>query len=233
MFGGPMINSWIIAVLLIGFNIAIKFLFKSIRDDRHLRELEKYTLETELNYLKAQINPHFFMNTLNNIHALIDIDTEKAKGTIIELSRIMRYVLYDATQAKVPLSKEIQFVENYVALMRIRFTEAVDIRMHFPPAIPDTHIPPLLFVTLIENAFKHGVSYRHSSFIYTTLSIEDNSLQYLVVNSLPPASAPHQPGVGLENMRKRLSLLYGNRYTLDTQQSEEEYKATLIIPLNT
>ena len=90
---GRMFNDWLLAVLVIGCNLAIRFLFKSIQDDRHLKELESQRLKTELNYLKAQVNPHFFMNTLNNIHALIDIDGERAKETVIELSRIMRYVL--------------------------------------------------------------------------------------------------------------------------------------------
>jgi two-component sensor histidine kinase len=227
-----MINSWLIAILLLGFNIAIKFLFKSIRDDRHLRELEKHTLEVELNYLKAQINPHFFMNTLNNIHALIDINTEKAKETVIELSKIMRYVLYGANQTQVALSKEIQFIENYVALMRLRYTEEIDIRLQLPPEIPEAHIPPMLLMTLIENAFKHGVSYRHNSFVYITLSIEADALHCLVINRLIPSLTPRKPGMGLENMYKRLSLLYGDRYTLDTQATDEEYRVTLIIPLN-
>jgi Putative regulator of cell autolysis len=100
-----MLNSWLLAILLIGFNVAIRLLFKSIGDSRRLKELESQRLWAELNYLKAQVNPHFFMNTLNNIHALIDIDVEQAKDTVIELSRIMRYVLYEADSAFVPLKK--------------------------------------------------------------------------------------------------------------------------------
>ncbi|MDR1556080.1 MAG: histidine kinase [Tannerellaceae bacterium] len=226
-----MINHWIIAVLLLGLNIAIKFLFKSIRDDRHLRELEKHTLEVELNYLKAQINPHFFMNTLNNIHALIDLDTEKAKEAIIELSKIMRYVLYGANQTQVSLAKEIQFIENYVALMRIRYTEGIDIRMQLPSEIPEATIPPLLLVTIIENAFKHGISYLQNSFVHIIVSIGESQLSCLVANRILPSLTPRHPGMGMENMRKRLSLLYENNYTLDTQQSDEEYRVTLIIPL--
>ncbi|MDR2809136.1 MAG: histidine kinase [Tannerellaceae bacterium] len=227
-----MINPWMIAILLLGFNIAIKFLFKSIRDDRHLRELEKYTLEVELNYLKAQINPHFFMNTLNNIHALIDINTEKAKETVIELSKIMRYVLYEANQTQVLLTKEIQFIENYIALMRIRYTDGIDIRLQLPESIPpDATISPLLLVTIIENAFKHGISYRHNSFVHVVLSIADNRLSCLVMNRIPPSFTPRHPGMGMENIRKRLSLLFDNNYTLDTQQNDEEYRVTLIVPL--
>ncbi|MDR2389905.1 MAG: histidine kinase [Tannerellaceae bacterium] len=227
-----MINPWVIAVLLIGLNMAVKFLFKSIRDERHLRELEKYTLEMELNYLKAQINPHFFMNTLNNIHALIDINTEKAKETILELSKIMRYVLYEASQQQVSLAKEMQFIENYIALMRIRYTDGVDVRLHLPsPIPPEATVSPLLVVTIIENAFKHGISYRHNSFVHVTLKVSDKRLTCTVVNRIPPSFTPAHPGVGMENIRKRLSLLYENNYLLDIQQSNEKYRVTMEIPL--
>jgi hypothetical protein len=226
-----MINRLLIAVLMVGFNIAVKFLFKSMQDDRRLRELEKHTLETELNYLKIQISPHFFMNTLNNIHALIDMDAEKAKGAIIELSKIMRYVLYDADCLQVSLKQEIQFIVNYVALMRIRYTEGINIRVQLPPEIPDVKIPPLLFFTLIENAFKHGISYRYDSFIHIILSVEDGRLYCRVENSMPPHAKNRKSGVGMENMRKRLTLLYPGRYTLDIQPSDETYQVTLIIPL--
>jgi hypothetical protein len=225
---------WMIAILLLGFNVSIKFLFKSIRDDRHLRELERYTLEVELNYLKAQINPHFFMNTLNNIHALIDIDTEKAKETVIELSRIMRYVLYEANRTQVPLAGEIQFIENYVALMRIRYTGETDIRLERPDPVPEAAVPPLLLITIIENAFKHGISYLRNSFVHIALSIEGDRLACSVVNSIPPSRTPRLPGVGMgmENLRKRLSLLYENNYHIDIQQNDETYRVTLLVPLD-
>ncbi len=157
---GRMFNDWLLAVLVIGCNLAIRFLFKSIQDDRHLKELESQRLKTELNYLKAQVNPHFFMNTLNNIHALIDIDGERAKETVIELSRIMRYVLYDADRPTVPLRKEMEFIDNYIRLMRIRYAGEVEIRTLCPADPPDVQVPPLMLITLTENAFKHGMSYR-------------------------------------------------------------------------
>lgn len=227
-----MINRLLIAVLMIGFNVAIKFLFKSIRDDRRLRELEKHTLETELNYLKIQISPHFFMNTLNNIHALIDMDAEKAKETIIELSKIMRYVLYDADRPKVALAQEMQFIVNYVALMRIRYPRDVDVCLRLPDAPPDAMIPPLLFFTLVENAFKHGVSYRRDSFIHIVIAIEANRLHCMVANSLHPSpSRSAKQGVGMENMRKRLELLYADRYMLDVNRGDETHQVTLSIPL--
>lgn len=226
-----MLNDWLVAILIVGFNIAIYYLFKSIRDERQIRELEAHTLQAELNYLKAQINPHFFMNTLNNIHALVDINSEKAKDTVIELSKIMRYVLYEADQQGIQLSREIQFIGNYVSLMRIRFSDEIDIRMDFADPVPDVKIPPMLLVTLIENAFKHGISYRRDSFIHTSLTVEDGFLAFSVENSLSEA-ASGKPGVGMENMQKRLNLLYGDNYTLETKQTLEKYRVTLIIPVS-
>ena len=166
----PFFNQLLLAILMVGFNVAIKLLFKSIRDDRHLKELEKQNLQTELEYLKHQINPHFFMNTLNNIHALIDVDTEKAKESVIELSKIMRYILYDSSQPIISLQKEITLLNNYIALMRIRYTDSIDISVNIADNLPDVQIPPLLFISFIENAFKHGISYQHPSIDHSFIS---------------------------------------------------------------
>ncbi len=226
----PFFNHLFLAVLMVGFNVAIKLLFKSIRDDRHLKELEKQNLQTELEYLKHQINPHFFMNTLNNIHALIDIDTEKAKESVIELSKIMRYVLYDSSQPVIALQKEITLLNNYIALMRIRYTDSVDIRVNIADHLPDVQIPPLLFITFIENAFKHGVSYQHPSFIHMALETHEKELSFYIVNSNFSDSNSHA-GIGLENITKRLQLLYGDTYVLKTNAEKNTFSVNLIIPL--
>lgn len=132
LFRGPFLGRMLIALLMFSFNIAVKLFFKSVRDQEAMKELEHNNLQTELDYLKYQINPHFFMNTLNNIHALVDIDTEKAKQTIVELSRLMRYVLYESNNRLISLSKELQFLNHYIELMRIRYTDKVRIDVSFP-----------------------------------------------------------------------------------------------------
>ena len=200
--------NFLLTLLIIGVNIAIKLLFKSIRDDHKMKDLQKQASDAELAYLKHQINPHFFMNTLNNIHALIDIDKEKAQKTVLELSKIMRYVLYESSLSSVPLEKEIHFLYNYIELMKIRYTEQVKIGVSLPEQIPDTQIPPLLFISFLENAFKHGISYQHESFIHLSMEIKDEELHCLIVNSLHPTKPTKQTGIGLENTRKRLQLLY-------------------------
>ncbi len=230
---GPYLNRLLIAVLVAGFNIAISLLFKSIRDAKQLDELESRNLRTELNYLKAQINPHFFMNTLNNIHALIDIDGKKAKRTVVDLSKLMRYVLYEAEKPLITLDKEIEFIENYIALMRIRYTKDVEIISIYPPDFLHVRIPPLLLITLIENAFKHGININGKSYIHSQMTIEDGYLIYSVVNTLPVNSKSAE-GMGLDNMRKRLELLFGkDNYTLEACAGNEEFIANLNIPVKT
>ena len=226
----PFFNHLLLAILMVGFNVAIKLLFKSIRDDRHLKELEKQNLQTELEYLKHQINPHFFMNTLNNIHALIDIDTEKAKDSVNELSKIMRYILYDSSLPVIALQKEITLLDNYIALMRLRYTGSVDISVNIPSHLPDVQIPPLLFITFIENAFKHGVSYQHPSYIHIMLEAREKELSFCIVNS-NFSNTRNPSGIGLENVTKRLQLLYGDKYILETRAKEDTFSVNLIIPI--
>lgn len=221
-----------IAFLMVGFNIAIKLFFKSFRDEEMLKDLEHQRLQSELRYLKYQINPHFFMNTLNNIHALVDINTGKAKSTIVELSKLMRYVLYEASNKTILLSREIQFLENYVTLMSLRYTDKVSIEMNFPDEVPEVQIPPLLFISFVENAFKHGVSYRSKSYIRVRMQLDEgNRLSFRCTNSNNGSADEQHHGIGLENIRKRLRLLFGNDYTLSITEDENKFDVLLIIPL--
>ena len=220
------------AFLVVGFNIAIKLFFKSVRDDEQLKELEHQRLQSELQYLKYQINPHFFMNTLNNIHALVDVDTGKAKSSIVELSKLMRYVLYEASNKTISLTREIQFLENYIALMRLRFTNKVSIEITLPTEVPEAEIPPLLFISFVENAFKHGVSYQTDSFIHVCMQPEEgNRFSFRCMNSNGGKADNQHHGIGLENVRKRLRLLFGNDYTLSITHEESRFDVLLIIPL--
>ena len=195
--------------------------------------LKNENLTTRYNMLVGQINPHFFMNTLNNIHALIDIDTEYAKNAVIELSKMMRYVLYESGHEIISLNRDIQFVQNYIGLMRIRYTDAVDIRVEYPHDLPpQVSIPPLLLIVFVENAFKHGVSYSKPSFIHMRIDYADGKVVSTIGNSLhSPQAEKHNAGIGLENVRKRLSLIYGPKnYSLDIEETKETYTVKLVIP---
>jgi putative regulator of cell autolysis len=186
-----------------------------------------------MDYLKYQINPHFFMNTLNNIHALIDIDTESAKNAVIELSKMMRYVLYESGREIISLNRDIQFLKNYIELMRIRYTDAVNISVESPGNLPEQlSIPPLLLIVFVENAFKHGVSYNHPSFIRLKIEYADGQVTSTLTNSRHAAqSSKHPAGIGLENVRKRLELIYGAKnYSLEIREEEKTYTVKLVIP---
>ena len=222
----------ILGFFMTGANAGIKLMYQSIRDEQEMEALKRQNLQAEMDYLKYQINPHFFMNTLNNIHALIDIDTECAKSAVIELSKMMRYVLYDSGRELIPLNKDLQFLQNYIELMRIRYTDTVDIRVEYPHDLPEqVSIPPLLLIVFVENAFKHGISYNRPSFIRLTVAYTEGRVRCTVVNSRHGGARQHGPGIGLENVRKRLALIYGEEnYSLEIREETDTYTANLIIP---
>jgi sensor histidine kinase YesM len=146
------------SVLMAGANAMIKIYYQIVETERHMAILQKQNVETQMQYLKYQINPHFLMNTLNNIHAMIDFDSDKAKQSVMELSRMMRHVLYDSGESETTLDKEVDFLNNYIALMRLRYVDDVVITLSVPDQqhCRKVYMPPLLLIVLIENAFKHG-----------------------------------------------------------------------------
>ena len=225
------IVSIIILILMFGMNIGVKLYFRQRGAQKQLALLEKQNLEQQLEYLKYQINPHFLMNTLNNIHALVDIEPEKAKSTILELSKMMRFVLYEGNKQGVPLDREIAFLQNYITLMKLRYTDKVRISVKIPPTLPNTEVPPLMFITFVENAFKHGVSYRQESFIDIEIWIDDDRLVFICSNSRIPQDEDTHGGVGLANVKQRLDLIFKDRYTLDIKDEPNLYSVTLNIPL--
>lgn len=231
--GGREMIAFVIMVMLIGLNDGLKYFFKSLSDRKRLRELEHENLTQKLEYLRYQVNPHFLMNTLNNIHALVDFDPEQAKETIEKLSKLMRYILYDSNQEFVALDKELAFMRTYVSIMRIRYTDNVKIDLRLPSSAPDIQIPPLIFVIFVENAFKHGVSYQHPSFIEIDVAIDGESVNFTCRNSRKANTEPDsRGGIGLQNVRKRLQLIYENAYQLDIKASEGEYMVSLRIPVH-
>ncbi len=250
VFGGQDSVAFIIMTLLLGLNVGAKYFFKLLDDRKRMKELERENLSRQLDYLKYQINPHFFMNTLNNIHALIDIDPEQASSTIETLSKLMRYVLYEGNNPMVSLQKELDFISHYVELMRIRYTDRVRISVSLPPQaqvsdngegavelpktnLMDIQVPSLLFATFLENAFKHGVSYRQASFIEVSIKTDDGAheVEFLCHNSKKPASEDKHGGVGLRNAVERLRLIYGkDGYTLKIDDTDDSYCVLLRLP---
>jgi LytS/YehU family sensor histidine kinase len=221
----------VVLLLMFGANLGIKNYIRSRDDRKRLVELEKQNLEQQLEYLRYQINPHFFMNTLNNIHALVDFDPAKAQDTIVELSKMMRFVLYEGNKQSVPLSRELDFIRHYVTLMQLRYTDKVKITLDLPQETPERQIPPLVLITFIENAFKHGVSYQRESFIEVTVMVENETLRFSCHNSKADRPNEEKGGVGLANVRRRLDLIYGEKYRLSIKDKPDAYHVELYLPL--
>lgn len=212
---------------------AVHFTFQMIETENERREAEKLKIEAEHKLLKYQLNPHFLMNTLNNIHAQIDIDSEAAQESVRLLSKLMRYMLYEANHDRVPLAKEVDFLSNYFEMMRKRYIDTVSIELIVPKEIPNISIPPVLFINLAENAFKHGITYDSSSFLRFELKVENDKIICHSVNSKIKNKADIQEsyGFGIESLRKRLDLIYADNYTYDIEDTENTYTVNLIIPI--
>ncbi|MBQ7689581.1 MAG: histidine kinase [Muribaculaceae bacterium] len=222
----------VMMVLIFGANVGVKYMFMGMEADRQRQQREREMLKHELAYLKYQMNPHFFMNTLNNIHALVDIDPERAKKCVVELSQMMRYMLYECDKDTVPLSRGIDILRNYIALMRIRYDDQVDITLTTPNDMPNVELPPLLIIPFVENAFKHGVSYARQSFIHIDIATTGRHIVLRCDNSRHPDDESEHGGAGIPNVVKRLDLIYGNRYQLDVDEQPDHYLVTLRVPMD-
>lgn len=201
-------------VLFIATSMEISSRWHQMEDERI--EMEAARKEAELANLRSQINPHFLLNTLNNIYALTAFDTEKAQKAIMELSKMLRHMLYDNQQNMVNLKEEIQFIGNYVNLMKLRLPQNVEVRFHSNYPEPcNIQVAPLIFISLVENAFKHGVSPTEKSFIDINISAEKDLLTCEIKNSNYPKTQQDRSGhgIGLQQVERRLNLSYPQRHT--------------------
>lgn len=231
----PLILNISLFLLLIGANIATIFVFKYVREREKREALEHSRLSDELRFLKAQINPHFFMNTLNNIHAMIELNPIEAQAMTIELSRLMRYAIYDGEKSTSNLAAEVVFVSSYVKMLRYRYpVSKVEINLDVPEnPSKDFFVPSMIFISFVENAFKHGVSYKKKSRIDISFKEVDDQVEFTCINTINKTQSSAEDkrgGVGLDNVRRRLELLYGETYTLDIWEDAGLYKVKLIIP---
>lgn len=225
--------------LIVGVSVGIKMSAHWAKVESERKELEKAKTEAELKNLKSQINPHFLLNTLNNIYALIEFKPIKAQAAVEELSKLLRHLLYDNNETYVPLLKEVEFIKNYIELMRIRLSKNVKLttNIEVSPGTP-TRIAPLIFISLIENAFKHGVSGNKESFIDIQLKENLNGeVEFICRNSAFPKSESDKSGsgIGLNQVKRRLELLYPNQHTWTQKIEQDEDKSifTSHITINT
>ncbi|HVS98227.1 MAG TPA: histidine kinase [Puia sp.] len=220
-------------VYIFGLVTGIKFVKDYMLDQQIRKEREKQYLETELKFLKSQIQPHFFFNTLNNIYSLTLKRSEQAPEVILKLSDLMSYMLYESTAPLVPLSKEIGYLRNYVDVEQLRFGDRLSVSFTTEGPVDQAAIPPMILILFLENSFKHGV---RNNISHIHLSIEllvaAGYLHFHIENPVSEEEKPAQDnGIGLKNVRRRLDLLFGNAYTLDIREHDRFFIVHLKMPL--
>jgi sensor histidine kinase YesM len=223
-------------VISIGLSTSVALVEKWQKDEALRGELERQRINTELSYLKAQINPHFFFNTLNNIYSLTTLDVTKAQEALLKLSRMMRYVLYENQKDTTLLSKEVKFIEDYLELMKMRLSQKVHLVVKLEEPKEDLVIAPMLFLPFLENCFKHGVSSQQESEISISLEVMGDTVFFETKNSIFPIQ-PDSPealenGIGLVNTQRRLSLLYPEKHRLKLGKDENSGQYGVHLTIN-
>ncbi|MFD2515485.1 sensor histidine kinase [Pontibacter locisalis] len=208
---------------------ALKVTGNYIRNERLNKELENQKLSTELAYLKSQVNPHFLFNTLNNIYSLAYKQSPDTPDAIMKLSLLMRYMLYESNDTLVSLEKEVDHIKNFIDLQKLRLREQTSIKFNIQGNLEGKQIAPMLLMTLVENAFKHGLVSKNEVGIILDLVVENNSLLFSTINNTSNHKKKEFGGIGLENLKRRLNLLYNNRHTLSFEEKDGTFYATLRI----
>lgn len=228
-----LVDNFFLMLLVLGFSSGMAIIQQLRKNEIKQREIEKAHVDSELAFLKNQISPHFFFNSLNNIYALIAIDSDKAQKAVEKLSVLMRYLIYDSDIDTVELQNEFDFTRNYIELMRHRLSSKIKLEVSIDNNLPNIKIPPLLFIPFVENAFKHGISYREDSFISISLKTEQDKVVFKCSNSIPTTNEAknEKGGVGIVNIKKRLDLIYGNSAKLMISDTNKEYLVHLTVPL--
>ncbi len=221
------------SLLVAGFAVVLGLMEKLKLNEKKQKEMEKEKLHSELAFLKNQISPHFFFNTLNNIYSLIGIDGPAAQDSVLKLSKMMRYLLYESDHGETMMSHELEFMNNYIDLMKLRQSKRVDLQVDFPNDFSDFSVPPLLFIPFIENSFKHGVCHRETSVIKLRMEIDSQQIRFTSENSIGKGAQSEDmkqhSGIGLENVKKRLGLLFPGKHELKIEKDDTAFKVELII----
>jgi len=209
----------------------IKFALDWFSNIRIQRSLETEKKDMELQFLKSQLNPHFLFNSLNNIYSLAYQKSDKTADAILKLSEIMRYMIYESNDSWVALSKEIEYVQSYIELQKLRFKDGASVVMTLNGEIDDQQILPLVLISFVENAFKHGVANDPSDPIRINIIANQKILHFSITNKKNNANKDHVGGVGLNNVERRLQLLYPERYKLNIVNSATHYTSELMLDI--
>lgn len=220
------------AIYVIALVSAIKLTYDWVNEKKRNDDLQRVQLETELNFLKSQIQPHFFFNTLNNLYALVIKKSPNAPNVVMKLSEIMQYVLYEVKEPKIGLMKSINYLYSYLELEKLRYGERVKSEINIDGNIDDIEIPPLLFLPFLENCFKHGTKHHEDINVTIDFAVKDNFLFFTVTNNFVKSNdkdAKH--GIGINNVKRRLQQLYGQAYSLKTKSKGNLFTVNLKLPL--
>lgn len=222
-----------VMMVIMGITTLVNMTYRSVRQQGKVDKMENERLATELSLLKNQISPHFFFNTLNNLYALSLEQSQETPKVILKLSEMMRYTIYECNDTHVPISKEIKYLENYIDLQQIRHHRKANIEFLRYLGDKDVEICPLVLIVFLENAFKHGVDGAEGeAFVKLQLETSHNMLRFRIENSMtPPRSLDGSGGIGLENARRRLDLVYGNQYSLEVTEANKIFCVDLMIDL--
>jgi len=230
-FGSYFLSTVFTSLIFIFLSTVLKFTIDWFLNERVQRDLENQRLSAELAFLKSQINPHFLFNSLNSIYSLAYQRSETTPEAILKLSEIMRYMLYECNDNKVDLSKELQYLKNYIDLQKIRFADKAYIDFKIKGEIDQQQIAPLLLIAFIENAFKHGVANNPLTPIHLSIEVNGNHLQFFIQNKKHNNNRDPEGGIGLNNVNRRLNLLYPGKYNLNIIDTINSYTVELSLVL--
>ena len=217
-------------LLPVVFAMAIRYAQRNFSLEIAQKEAQAHKLQADLTQLRYQLQPHFFFNALNNIYSLIEFDPQKAQQSVHSLSKLMRHFMQNSDQKQISLAEEVDFLQQYISLMQLRLTDKTTVQVDFPKQVPQLTIAPLLFISLVENAFKHGVSATTTTTLSFSLKVEGNTVIFRSENTkIPTQESLYSSGIGIDNLKKRLTLLYPERHQYTIEEKEGKYIAQLTI----
>ena len=215
-------------LLPVVFALAIRYAQRNFPLEIAQKEAQAQKLQADLTQLRYQLQPHFFFNALNNIYSLIAFDPQKAQQSVHSLSKLMRHFMQNSDQKQISLAEEVDFLQQYISLMQLRLTDKTTVQVDFPKQVPQLTIAPLLFISLVENAFKHGVSATEATTLKFSLYIEGHTLVFRSENTLLPNQEHlYSSGIGLANLQQRLALLYPEKHQYTIEKKDGKYCAIL------
>jgi LytS/YehU family sensor histidine kinase len=230
-FGVYFLSTLISSLIFIFLSTVLKFTTDWFLNERVQRDLENQRLTAELSFLKSQINPHFLFNSLNTIYSLAYQQSETTPEAVLKLSEIMRYMLYECNDNKVDLDKELKYLQNYIDLQKIRFANKAFIDYSVIGEVDHQRIVPLILISFVENAFKHGVANDPEHPIVLALTVTETKLNFYVHNKKHQHNRDAAGGIGLNNVQRRLNLLYPGKYNLTIHNEEDTYSCELSLVL--